>query len=190
MRRQSSKMASMNQSPNLNPAEENSAAGAAAQRTFPDPSLTLVEFGDGVGVLIAARTERDAANKRVVLKKVGYVRLTPDGWGASAVQEIWVGRNEQGLFTATDAASGRLFRYPSRRRYEVAFISQELFETAIQSIKQRTPGALYELIAVTFAGRGEFELEEGALVGPDDYSNEPNLIPPDQLIPFPPPMSR
>lgn len=155
------------------------------KRTFPDPSITLIEFGDGVGILLAARTERDAANKRVVLKKVGYIRLTPEGWGATACQEAWVGKDDAGIFRAIDAANGKVFRYPSRRRYEVAFISKEVFETAIQCVKEKNPLALYELIAVTFGRREDFSVEEGALVGPDDYSSDPNLVPGDQLIPFP-----
>lgn len=157
------------------------------QHTFPDPSITLIEFGDGVGVLLAARTERDAVNKRVVLKRVGYVRLTPtEGWGATACQEVWVGKDDAGIFRATDAANGKQFRWPTRRRYEVAFLSPELFETAIQCIKDKNAIALYELIAVTFGRREDFSVEEGALVGPDDYSSDPNLAPPDQLLPFPP----
>lgn len=172
-------MAEMQQQP-TSPAEK------PAQHTFPDPSITLIEFGDGVGVLLAARTERDAEHKRVVLKKVGYVRLTPEGWGATACQEVWVGKDETGIFRATDAANGKFFRWPTHHRYEVAFLSPELFETAIQCLKDKNPIALYELIAVTFGRREDFSVEEGALVGPDDYSSDPNLDPPDLLLPFPP----
>ncbi len=168
------------------PVEAPSGSVKKPQRTFPDPSLTLIEFGDGLSVLLAAATERDAEHKRVVLKKVAYIRLRPEGWGASACQEAWVGKDEQGVFTAAEAATGKLFRYPSRYRYEMAFISKDLFDTAIQCVKDRAPAALYELIAVTFAGREQFTLEQGALVGPDEYSAEKNLYPAEQLLAFPP----
>lgn len=161
------------------------AASDQTKHTFPDPSITLIEFGDGVAILLAARTERDAAKKRVVLKKALYVRLTPEGWGFGASQEVWVGKDDAGIFRAIDAATGKVFRYPTRRRYEVAFISQELFDTAVICVKERNPIPLYELVAVTFGRREDFSVEEGALVGPDDYSSDPNIVPTDQLLPFP-----
>ncbi len=158
----------------------------AAARGVPDPSITLIEFGDGIGVLLAARTERDNEHKRVVLKKVAYIRLTPEGWGATALPEAWVGKGEDGIYRAMDAANGKLFRWPTRRLYEFAFISAEIFETAIQCMKDKNPVALYELVAVTFGTHKDFSVEEGALVGPDDYSSDPNLASPDLLLPFPP----
>lgn len=60
--------------------------------------MTLVEFSDeGLGVLLAMRTERDAPNRRIVLTKVAYVHLTPRSWGFVAYPEAWVQQNAAGI---------------------------------------------------------------------------------------------
>ena len=146
------------------------------ERGFPDPSITLVEFsGEGLGILLAAKTERDAANRRLVLKKVAYVRLEQKDWGATGFPEVWIQQDKDGLFLAIEAQSGNIFRHPSRPRYEVAFLSKEIFECSIQCLKEHKPGPLYELAAVTFASRPGFSVESGCLLAPDDYAAENSL---------------
>ena len=165
-----------------------SAAAQAAQHTFPDPSITLVEFSDaGLGVLLASRTERDAANRRIVLSKVAYIRLEPKNWGFVALPEVWVGQDAAGVFTATEAKSGKLFRYPSRHRYEVCFLGKDLFDAAIQCLKDRKIEALYELIAVNFGVRPGFSIEAGCLLAPDDYAAEIDMKPDAEWVPTPAP---
>lgn len=153
------------------------------KRGFPDPSITLIEFGDGLGVLLAARTERHKEKRRLILKKVAYIRLGSDHWGVTAFPEVWVEQNEQKLFVATEPHTGRFFHDPSRRRYEVAFLSKELFDCAIQCIKDRDPRAIYELVAVTFGTREGFSVENEGLVGPEDYASERQAG--TQWIPYP-----
>lgn len=163
------------------------APAKGAAHNFPDPSITLVEFsGEGLGILLAARTERDAVRRRLILKKVAYVRLEQRVWGAMAFPEVWIEQTAEGLFVALDAATGRVFRYPSARRYEVAFLSKDLFECAIQCVKEHKPDPLYELIAVTFATRPAFSIEAGFLVAPDDYAAEPATPSGKDWVPLPP----
>jgi hypothetical protein len=163
--------------------------GKTDGHTFPDPSLTLIEIGDAFAVLIAARTEPDPANRRLVLKKVAYVRLESDGWGAAGLPEAWIQQNAEGLFLVVDPVTGRVFREPSRRRYEVGFLSKEIFECTIQCLKDRQPGPIYELAVVTFAKRKGFSFEAGGLLAPDDYAGERGVVPDDQLVPLPPRLS-
>ena len=155
--------------------------------SFPDPSLTIIEFGDALGLLLASRTERDLANRRLVLKKVGYIRMEPHRWGATAFGEVWIRQNEQGLFVAEESHSGCIFRQPSRRRYEVAFLSREIFDCAIQCLKDRKIEPIYDLICVNFANRQGFSLETGGLLAPDDYAAEPLDLPEDRCVPAPTP---
>jgi len=155
-------------------------------RTFPEPSLTLVEFGDALGVLVAARTERDTDHRRIVLKKVGYIRLEPGGWGGTAYPEIHILQNAEGLFVAVEPRTNKILRHPSRRRYEIAFIGKDLFDCAIQCLRERDAEPLAELIAVTFAGRDGFSVEHGCLVAPDDYAAERTAVSEDGLLPTPP----
>lgn len=152
--------------------------------------MTLVEFSDeGLGVLLAMRTERDAPNRRIVLTKVAYVHLTPRSWGFVAYPEAWVQQNAAGIFVATEPKLAKIFRYPSRQRYEVAFLSKDLFDCAIQCLKERNISALYELIAVTFGTRQGFSIEAGCLLAPDEYSAETALVRDDGYIPRPPAIS-
>ncbi len=168
-----------------------SGGGVADQKTdpghtFPDPSLTLVEFGEALGVLVAGRTEPDPANRRLILKKVAYVRLEPDGWGAATLPEAWIQQNEEGLFMVVDPATGKIFRDPSKRRYEVGFLGKDIFECTIQCLKERKSEPLYELAVITFAKRKGFSMEHGGLMAPDDYAAERHAVSLDQLVPIPP----
>ena len=158
-----------------------------ASRTFPDSSITLVEFsGEGLGILLAQKTERDPARRRLVLKKAAYVRLERKDWGAMAFPEVWIEQDHEGLFIAVEAQTGKIFRHPSLRRYEVAFLAPDVFECSIQCLKEKRPEPLYELIAVTFASRPDFSVEAGFLVAPDDYAAEQSQEPPSGWIPLPP----
>lgn len=159
---------------------------ASSKPTFPDPSITLVEFDRDLGVLLAGRTEQDAANKRLVLKKVAYVRLGSDQWGASPLPEVHIRQDKEGVFMAYEPQAQKVVRYPSKIRYEVAFLPKDLFDAALQCIKQRDPAPLYELIVVTFGERPGFEVEEGALVAPSDYASLQDRVPQDKLVPLPP----
>ena len=103
------------------------------------------------------KTDRDAANRRIVLTKVAYIRLDPRNFGFVAYPEVWIQQNAEGVFFAIEAKTGKNFRFPSRRRYEVGFLGKDIFECAIQCLKEHKIEALYELIAVTVSHplRGE-----------------------------------
>jgi hypothetical protein len=153
-------------------------ADPPVRRGFPDPSITLVEFGGALGVLIAERTERDGVNRRLVLRKVAYVRSDGRAWGVKGYAEVWIQQNKEGVFLAVEPASNKFFRYPSRPRYEVAFVSREIFDCAIQCLKERTFEPFYELLIVTFGGRPGFSVESGCLLASEDYAGETSVVPP------------
>jgi hypothetical protein len=173
----------LSSSPNPSPA----AAPKTEARSFPDPSLTLVEFsGEGLGLLLTAITERDVANRRIVLKKVAYVRLEPKDWVFVALPEFCIQQNPDGVFVAVEAKSGKIFRHPSRRHYELAFLSKELFECCIQCLKDREAGPLFELAAVSLGSKPGFSVESGFLVAPDDYASETTYGQDDNWLAVPP----
>lgn len=161
-------------------------AGKSLRPTFPDPSLSLIEFGDALSLLLAERTERDVANRRLILKKVAYIRIKDDGWGVSGYPELWIEQNAEQTFQALEPKTGKILRYPSRRRYEVSFLTRDIFDCAIQCIKERQPDAIYELVLVTFGTREEFSVEANSLVGPGDYATERNLEPGREWLATPP----
>jgi hypothetical protein len=171
---------------------QSQAASAASPSTppqrgfFPDPSLSLIEFADGLGLLLAERTERDAANRRLLLKKVAYVRIQDSGWGASACAELWIEQDKDGVFRAVEPKSGRVLRHPSRRRYEVAFLTRDIFECAIQCIKDRQPDPLFDLTLVTFGARDGFGVDRGNLLAPADYADIRQLEAGREWFPPPP----
>jgi hypothetical protein len=172
--------------PQTQPQAAAAGPGAGATRQgFPDPSLTLIEFSDHLGLLMAERTERDETNRRLVLRKVAYIRVGAEGTGVVALPEVWIQQTREGIFAAVDPASGQVFRFPSRLRYEVAFISRALFEATLQCLKSRSTAAINDLIVVNFSGRSGFTVEAGCLVGPDDYAAENVQEPPKGWVPFP-----
>lgn len=164
-------MATVSTQPTAVPAAAPAASNAVIH-TFPEPSLTLVEFNNALGLLLASRTERDAPNRRIVLKGVGYIRIEQRGWGAAAYPEIWVQQAQSGLFLAIEPKTQRVFRHPSRRRYEVSFLSRDIFECAVQCIKEKRINPLYELVVITFGTRPDFTVESGCLLAPEDYAAE------------------
>jgi hypothetical protein len=178
----------MSNAPTMTQGEAKTAAGMAVARpTFPDPSIAIVEFGDALGLLLAERTERDAANRRLVLKKAVYIHIRQDGWGCTAFPEIWIGQVKDGPFTAVEPKSGKVLRHPSRRRYEVSFLTREIFECAIQCLKERDPKAIYELVLVTFGTREGFSVESGSLLAPEDYADVRDLEAGREWMPLPVP---
>lgn len=159
--------------------------GASPQGTFPDPSITLVEFGDALGLLLAARTEREPGKRRLILKKVAYLHLRAKSWGYTIYPEVWVEQMDGGVYRAIDAKSKKVFPNPSKRRYEVAFLKKEIFDCAIQCMKSRQVDAIYELIVVTFGKREGFEVEQGALLAPEDYATVTSLDSGEEWVPKP-----
>ena len=167
------------------PKQAASLAQAKAPGSSPDPSVALVEFGEDLGILLAARTERDTVNRRLVLKKVAYLRIGPQGWGATALPEVWIHQNESGICMAIEPRTGKVFRHPSRLRYEVVFLSPEIFECAVQCLKQQRVEPVYDLIVVAFSSRDGFSVENKGLVGPEGYADERELAGEDQWMPTP-----
>ena len=154
---------------------------------FPGPAVTLVEFADNLGLLFASQTEQDTARRRVVLKKVAYIRISSNGWGGTAFPEVWIEQSASGTYQARETKTGAIFQHPSRRQYEVVFLSRDIFDMAIQCLKQRNLVPLLELVMVTFSTCEGFELDSGALVGPDDYAALREIPPKAQWIPPPTP---
>lgn len=150
-----------------------------------EPSLAIVEFDLALGMLLSERTERDVPNRRLVLKKVAYIRIMENDWGVAAIPEIWIGQTRGGNFTAVEPKSGRILRHPSHKLYEVATLKREIFDCAIQCLKDRDPRAIYELAVVTFGSREGFSVESGSLLAPDDYAAVRELEPGREWMPPP-----
>lgn len=176
----------MNSMPGQSPSDQHNAGPQSPVKLdFPNPSLTLIEFGDALGMLIAARTEKDPEHRRLVLKKTGYLRITPNGWGVSGYQEVWIQQNKNGFFLAVEPSTKRVFRHPSRRRYEFGFLSKDVFDCALKNIRERRIQAIYELMVVLFGSRQDFSVEAGGLLAPDDYASETSLLGDDLLVASP-----
>ena len=153
--------------------------------TFPDPSISLIEFGDALGLLLAAKTERNTERKQIILKKVAYIRIDSTSWGAQAIPEVWIQQDNGGLYTAIEAKSKKIFHCPSRDRYEVAFLTRGIFECAIKCLKEKNITPLYELCVVIFASRDGFDAENGYLLAPSSYAAERPELDGDKWISIP-----
>lgn len=169
------------------PTEQTTQSSAKPKGNFPDPSITLIEFGDALGFLLGMQTEKDNTQRRLILRKAAYVRIDESGWGVSGFKEVWIQQNKTGIFLAIDAATRKAFRYPSKRHYEFGFLSKDVFACAAETIKQGQVQALLELLLVVFGDRPDFSVEGGGLLGPEDYAAETALLNSDQMVPLPPP---
>ena len=129
---------------------------------------------------------RDTANRRLALHNGAYIRLQEHGWSAAAYPELWIEQTKDGVFRAVEPKSGNILRYPSRRRYEVSFLTHDIFDCAIECLKEKQSKPLYELVVVTFGNREGFIVDAGNLLAPDDYASVRELEPGRQWFPTPP----
>jgi hypothetical protein len=125
-----------------------------------DPSITLVENGPAIGLLIAESCRQDSFTGRLFLEQVTWARCDESVRAMRDFLEACLCRTEHGLWIAEETTTGRLFPQPSHRPFPVAFVSesdyrvlqerrsvgdiQSLFQLATTCLRKLTGLRLYE----------------------------------------------
>ncbi len=146
-------------------------AGAVAT-ALGEPSITVIESGPALGVLVADSCHEDSYTGRLFLDRVTWVRGDEAVRALRDFRCVCLTRAEQGVWIAEEVATGRLFPRPSRVPYRVVFIGQGEYE---ELLRHRTAGdakAIFAYARSRFAGLPGFRLDEQRLVCPPGYAAE------------------
>ena len=144
-------------------------AGAVAT-ALGEPSITLIEGGPAIGVLVADSCHEDSHSGRLFLDRVTWAR------GDEAVRAlrdfgcVCLSRAEHGFWIAEEVGTGRLFPRPSRLPYRVIFIPQSDYEELMGRRAVGDAEAIFAYARSRFAGLPGFRLHERRLVCPEGYA--------------------
>lgn len=125
-----------------------------------DPSLTLVEFVDGIGFFSAENFQHDRATRLDALENVSVRKYAGHAWGASEHERIVLAWNTDHP-DAKELLLGELGVAPARWTPAVFFLTAEEFLTHRASLKARQPEQV--LRAVFARGAAVPALQAGQL---------------------------
>jgi hypothetical protein len=145
-------------------------AGRAVATALGDPSITLVEGGPAIGVLIAEGCHEDSYSGRLFLDRVSWVRGDESVRTLRDFACVCLYRAEPGVWVAEEAGSGRLFPHPSRLPYRVVFIPAEDYHVLMGHNARGDTEAIFAYTRTRFSGLPGFRLQEDRLVPPQDYA--------------------
>jgi hypothetical protein len=135
-----------------------------------DPSITLVEAGPSLGVLIADGCHEDSYSGRLFLDRVTWARGDESAGTLRDFACVGLYRADGGVWVAEDAGTGRLLPRPSRLPYRVVFIPVEDLHVLMGHKAAGGAGAIFAFARARFGGLPGFRLQEQRLVPPDDYA--------------------
>lgn len=169
--------------PRLQPVDQllESAAG------HEEPGLLLAEASDHLSLVLFKSAEVRDLGHILWLEECQWVLFAPDYIGVYPLAAVAVSNLEGGCWTAKDAATGKLLRWPSERPYFIRFISAEeyeLFDACLHLMKLNT---FLEHAVPYFSVAPGFHLApKGRLVAPRDYASvEKSRIPTRNLLEIP-----
>jgi hypothetical protein len=143
-----------------------------------EPSITLVEVGPALGVLIAEGCHEDSYSGRLFLDRVSWARGDESVRVVRDFACVCLYRAEQGVWVAEEAGSGRLFPQPSRLPYRVVFIPAEDYHVLMGHKAREDTEAIFAYTRTRFSGLPGFRLQEQRLVPLEDYAAAGQEIPP------------
>jgi hypothetical protein len=149
----------------------------AVATALSEPSITLVEGGPAIGVLVAESCHEDSYSGRLFLDRVTWARGDEAVRALRDFGRVCLSRAEHGFWIAEEIGTGRLFPRPSRLPYRVVFIPQDNYE---ELMRHRAVGDAEAILADArsrFAGLPGFRLRERSLVCPEGYAAEENATP-------------
>jgi hypothetical protein len=147
------------------------AEGAGAVATaLGEPSITVVEAGPALGVLVAESCHEDSYSRCLFLDRVTWAR------GDEAVRAlrdfgcVCLSPSGHGFWIAEDVGTGRLFPQPSRLPYRVVFIPHSDYEELMGHRAAGNAEAIFAYARSRFAGLPGFHVDERKLVCPEGYA--------------------
>jgi hypothetical protein len=144
-------------------------AGAVAT-ALGEPSITVIEGGPAIGVLVADSCHEDSHSGRLFLDRVTWARGDEAVRALRDFECVCLSRAEHGFWIAEEVGTGRLFPRPSRVPYRVVFIPQSDYEELMGRRAVGDAEAIFTYARSRFAGLPGFRLHERRLVCPEGYA--------------------
>jgi hypothetical protein len=152
-------------------------AGGSVATALGDPSLTLVESGPAIGVLIAEGCHEDSFSGRLFLDRVTWARGDESVRALRDFACVSLYRAEQGVWVAEETGTGRLFPRPSHLPYRVVFIPARDYRDLMCHTVAGDVAAIFAYTRTRFGQLPDFRLQEQKLVAPEGYAAAGKEIP-------------
>jgi hypothetical protein len=149
-------------------AEPNAAADIAVGLS--DPSITLIENGPALGVLLAEGCHEDSYSGRLFLERVTWARGDESVRALRNFANVCLYSAEPGVWVAEDVTTGRLFPRPSRLPYHVLFLTAADYRDLRGRGTGSDAGAILAYARNRFASVPGFHMQHERLVSPDGYA--------------------
>ena len=149
---------------------------AAVAAGLGDPSITLVENGPALGLLLADSCHQDSYTERLFLDQVTWVRGDEAVRTVRHFPEVCLRRNERDVWMAEDCATGRLFPRPSRLPYQVLFLSEAEHRNLAEWRQLGNALAIFTFARMRFGGLPGFHRHDDRLVSPAGYADAEALV--------------
>jgi hypothetical protein len=136
-----------------------------------DPSITIIEVGEAVGVLLAEGCYETQMNTRLHLEPVTWVRLEGGRVLHSRVlDEVLLYQHASNLYVAQDRASGQYLFCPSEEPYVVFFIAQRQLRKLQRAIDRAVAKQVLDSMESVIQPAPGFSFEKGSLSAPARYA--------------------
>jgi hypothetical protein len=136
-----------------------------------DPSITIIEAGRSVGLLLAETCFENTLGD-LFMEQATWIRRTP--WRSLTVRalgKVALYRHESGYYVAQDTETGKLLPCPSQAAYWVISLSEALYRHLLRSIERETFRQFAEALRPRVSQLPGFALHGERLSAPPHYAD-------------------
>jgi hypothetical protein len=136
-----------------------------------EPSLTLIENGPALGVLISESCHQDSFRDALYLDHVTWARGDESARTLRDFPEVCLGRSDQNFWIAEDPATGRLFPQPNLRSFPMLFVSERDYRNLMQWRYAGDARSIFTFVRYRFSQLHGFHLHRERLVAPPSFAS-------------------
>lgn len=135
-----------------------------------DPSITLIENGPALGVLIAEGCHQDSFTGRLFLDQVTWARRDETVRALRDFAEVAVSRTNEGVWFAEETSTGRLFPQPSVLAYHTLFLDAADYGHLHQWRRAGDIKSLFMFVKYRYRRVPGFHVRNEQLVSPPGFA--------------------
>jgi hypothetical protein len=147
-----------------------SGAGDAVVTGLGDPSITLVENGPALGILLAEGCHEAGYGGRLFLNRVTWARGDETVRALRDFARVCLYQAGKGAWVGEEVETGRLFPRPSYLPYHVLFLPGAEYQNLMALRAEGNAAAILTYARERFGQLSGFHLHEERLVAPEGYA--------------------
>jgi hypothetical protein len=144
-----------------------------------DPSVTLVEVGDEMGLVLSESCDDNSVDARLVFENVLWARGfaptslvrrllgPPPELAYRELERVEIYRHDDGPFVVQDSATRLYLPYPSIEPYIVVFISDDEYRSLAHEIRRQSFENLLDGLEIVMEGVPDVEVVGSRVIGPE-----------------------